>query len=106
IGFEYPGLRGSSLGLVRRDDARRGMASQPAADLLVERRKSLASVNEEQRDVGLADRRVGLGAHPPGQRLGIFLFEAGSVDDPETKIVEAALALAPVASDPRPVVDQ
>ena len=42
----------------------------------------------------------------PGQRLRVFVLEAGGVDHPEFEPEQARLALAPVAGYARPVVDQ
>ena len=62
-----PGLAGAALGLVGGDDHRRRLGAQPAGDLLVERGQALARVDQEQGDVGVAHRGLGLGAHPARQ---------------------------------------
>ena len=68
--------------------------------------KNLARIDHEQDRIGQVDRRVGLRAHPAGQRLRRGLLEARGVDDGEVEIAEAGLALAPIARHPRPVVDK
>ena len=105
-GLDDAGLAGAALGLVGGEDDRRGLAAQPAGDLLVERGQAGAGVDQEQGGVGLADRGDGLRPHPAGQGLGILVLVAGGVDDPEFEAEQGRLALAPVAGHAGPVVDQ
>ena len=81
-------------------------APQPAGDFLVERGQPLARVDQEQGDVGLAHRRLGLGAHPAGQARRVLVLEPGGVHHPEFQAEQLPFALAPVAGHAGPVVDQ
>ena len=85
-----PAFAGAPFGLVGGDDHRRRFGPQPAADLLVERGQALARVDQEQGDVGVAHRGLGLLAHPAGQRLRVLVLEAGGVDHPEIEPEQAA----------------
>ena len=51
-------------------------ARSQRADFLVQRRHAFARIDHEQRDVGLAHRRLGLRAHPAGQCVRILILEA------------------------------
>ena len=82
------------------------LGAEPAADFLVERREALARIDQEQRRVGVAHRGLGLLAHPSGQAMRVLVLEARRVDHPEVEPEQLRLALAPVASHARPVVDQ
>jgi hypothetical protein len=104
--FQPPGLAAAAFGLVGGDDYRRSAGPQPAADLLVERRQSFAGVDQEQGDIGIAHRRFGLLAHPPGKGLRVLVFVAGGIDDAELEPEQVRVALAPIAGHARPVVDQ
>ncbi len=106
VGLEPPGLAAAPFGLVGGDDHRRIFLPQPAPDFLVHRGQPLARVDQEQRDIGLAHRRLGLRAHPPGQRLGVFILEPRSVHHPKLEAQQLALAFAPVAGHAGAVVDQ
>src|SRR3546814_9689616 len=61
----------------------RSRSAQPAGDLLVERHQPRARVDQEQRDIGLAHRRLGLHAHPPWQRRGVVILITRGIDDAE-----------------------
>ena len=106
IGFQPAILARAAFRLVRRDDDRRLPGAKPAADLLVERRQPLAPVDQEQRDVRIAHRRLGLLAHPARQRVRVLVLVAGRVDDPEFEPDQLGVALTPVARDAGAIVHQ
>jgi hypothetical protein len=106
IGFEDAALAGAAFGLVRGKDDRRGFASQPPADLLVERVHAGARIDQEKRRIGFADRGDGLRPHPARQRLRILVLIACRVDDAEFETEQSRIALAPVAGHARTVVDK
>ena len=72
----------------------------------VDRRQAGARIDQEEDRIGRGDRGFGLRPHAAGQALGRRLLEAGGVDHREGEIAEPRLALAAVAGDARPVVDQ
>src|SRR3546814_9557355 len=80
---DLAGLARPAFGLVGDEHDRRGRSAQPAGDLLVERHQPRARVDQEQRDIGLAHRRLGLHAHPPWQRRGVVILITRGIDDAE-----------------------
>ena len=101
-----PASAAAALGLV--GDQHDGLAerAQQLGEMAVERRQAGAGIDDEQADVGRADRGLGLRAHAAGERIRRGLVEAGGVDGGEFEPADAGLALAPVAGDARQVVDQ
>ena len=65
-----------------------------------------ACVDHEKYDVGLIDRRFRLRAHASGKAFRCRLFEPSRIYHRERNVAETGLALAPVARDTGPVVDQ
>jgi hypothetical protein len=74
--------------------------------MLVERRDAGARVEQQQRDIGLADRLLGLLAHAGLERLVEHILQAGGVDHGEVEVAEMPCAEAPVARHARLVVHQ
>src|ERR1700747_19804 len=67
---------------------------------------ALSRGEDEQRDIGVGERALGLGLHPPGKRARDGLLEPGRVDDSETQIGDPSFTLAPVARDTGGIVDE
>src|SRR3546814_11350748 len=84
----------------------RSRSAQPAGDLLVERHQPRARVDQEQRDIGLAHRRLGLHAHPPWQRRGVVILITRGIDDAEIEPDQMRVPLAPIPRHPRLLGDQ
>ena len=94
------------LGLVRDDDDRLSGAPNRCGKMAVGGGDPGPGVDEEQDRVAVEKGRFRLRPHPADERLRIALFEPGCVDDGEREIGEPRLSLAPVAGDPRLVVDE
>ena len=95
-----------ALGFVGEQDDRLVGAAHELRKMPIGRRQAGARVDHEQDRVAIDQRRFGLRAHAPGERLAIALFEPGGVDDRECEIAEPRVALAPVARHAGRVVDQ
>ena len=67
---------------------------------------AFARIDQEQGGVGLAHRGFGLLAHSARQGLRILVLETGGVDHAEVEAEQLRFALAAVAGDAGPVVDQ
>ena len=80
IAFERAGGGGPALALVGDDNGRLGGAAQQGDEGAVRRHHAGAGVDDEEHGIGRRDRRLGLGAHPPGQAFVWCFFEAGGVD--------------------------
>ena len=80
--------------------------AQHLGEALVERRDAGAGIDHEQDDVGVADRDLGLLAHPVFEAAIADILVAGGVEHAEFQIAEPPLALAAVAGDAGLVVDQ
>ena len=106
IGFQHPGAAALALGLVGDHDHRLAGAPHQIGEGAVVRHRSGLGIEHEEHRVGLLDRQLGLRQHAAGEALGAGLFEPRGIDDGEVQIAEPGLALAPVAGDAGPVVDQ
>ena len=73
-------FRRAALALVGDQQDRRLGLAQALGEMLVERRDAGARIEQQQRDVGLADRLLGLLAHAGFERFVEHVFEAGGVD--------------------------
>src|SRR5262249_54900430 len=100
------GLAGAPLALV--GDKNRGLArlAHEIGERAVGRRRPRARVDQEQDRIGGRDRGLGLLLHAAGQAFGRGLYEPRRVDGGEGEIAEPRVALAPIAGNPREVVDQ
>jgi hypothetical protein len=105
-GFEPASFAAAAFGLVGGDDDGRVLLAEPAGDFLVERGDALASIDNEQGDVGLADGGLGLPAHPAGEACGILVLEAGGVHDIELEAEQGGMADATIAGHTRTIIDQ
>ena len=72
----------------------------------VGRHHAVTRIEHEQHDVGLADRRLALGAHARRDRARRRLFQPRRVDDSDRVASQHRLALAPVAREARHVRHQ
>ena len=81
---------GPALGLVGEDDDGLSGAARHLGEGPVGRQDAGAGVDHEQHDVGLVDRRLGLGAHAAEQRARLRLLQPGGVDDAEAQATRAA----------------
>ena len=97
---------GAALRLVGDEDDGHARAPHQLGEGLVGRQHAGAGVDHEQHHVGGEDRRLGLHAHAAGQRVVVGLLQSRRVDDAEGETAELHVALAPVARDAGPVVDE
>ena len=105
-GLQPSALTRIPLGLVRGNDHRRLAGTEPPRDFLVERGQPGAPVDQEQGDIRLANRRLGLLTHPAWQRMRILIFVTRCIHYPEFEAEKLGIPLAPVASHARAIVDQ
>ena len=82
--------RHRGLRLVGEQDDRLVGAAHAAGEMPIGRRHPGARVDHEQDRVAIGERGFGLRAHPPGERGGVALLQAGGVDDREFEIAERA----------------
>ncbi len=94
------------LALVGDDDDRAPRGAHQTGKHLVGRRHALARIEDEQHEVGIGQRRLGLLAHALRDRSALGLLETGGVDEGHRVAGELRLALAPVARQPRHVGDE
>ena len=105
VGIEQTGLSGPAFRLVGQQDDRLARLAHDLGKGLVERHDTGARIDQQQTDIRILDRDLGLGAH---LRLQTFLFLvviAGGVDQTQVHIAETAHGLTAVARDARPVID-
>ena len=95
-----------ALGLVGQQDHRLAGPADEIGEGLVHRGEAEPGVDHEHHDIGLGDGRLGLGAHAAGERILVRLFQPGGVDHLEAQMTQRRVALAAVARDAWPVVDQ
>ncbi len=79
-GVEDPGLSGPAFGLVGDKDHRPPAPAQDLGEDPVVRGHALPRVDDEQRQVGLVDRLLGLRLHPGFEALVVDVLETGGVD--------------------------
>ncbi len=96
----------AALGLVGDEDDGLAGAAQPVGEMAIERRHAGARIDEEERDVGVGERALGLRPHARGELARRRLLEPGGIDDAEAQIAEARLGLAAVARHAGRVVHQ
>ena len=99
---EFPG---APFRLVGDEDQRGAAPPQPIGEMLVERGDAGARVEDQQRHIGIADRHIGLFAHPARQGGSVGILESGGIDSGEDQVVQVRLALAAVAGDAGRIVD-
>jgi hypothetical protein len=97
--LDHPALAGLPLGLVGEQDHRRVLRTAASARSLRRAGRRPRGIDQEQRDVGFAHRRLGLGAHPARQRFRVVVLHARGVDDAEIEAEQGRVALTPVAGD-------
>ena len=105
IGLADAGNAGAALGLVGDQDDRRLLLAQIARDQRIERGDTLACVDDEQHDVGVAHRLFGLAAHPRLHTGIVNVLQPGRVDDAERRAGQHRIGLAAVTGDARLIVD-
>ena len=105
-GFQHAGLRAARLGLVGDQHHRLAGAPHEVGEGAVVGHDPDPGIGQEEDQIGLVDRRLGLGAHAAFERGGQGVLEAGGVDDVEAQVVEPRRMDAPVARHARRVVDQ
>src|SRR5690606_19600067 len=84
-----------TLGLVHREQHASSTAPQLVGDLAVASGQSLASVHDEDDDVGLDDRLPRLARHQGGDALARDRLEASAVDDDEGGVADPAAGVLP-----------
>jgi hypothetical protein len=105
-GIEDSRFTGVALGLVGNKDDGCGFGSEPTTDFLIDGRDALPSVDEEHRNIGVANRRFGLRAHAPRERIRILVLKPGGVDDPKVEAKQLRFAFPAITGYAGPVVDQ
>ena len=105
-GLGGAGIAGLAFGLVDHQAQRLVMAAQPVGEMTVQRRQPGAGVGHHQHQIRLAQHGLGAGLHAGFEALGVGVLQARGVDHAELRRAQPAGALAPVARDPRAVVDQ
>ena len=106
VAFQNARLSRATFALVGEDDDRRRQAAQPVGNFRIQRGDPSARVDHEQRDIGMACRRLGLHPHPAGESLFILIFKAGRINDAEFETDQIGIAFAPVTRNAGPVIDQ
>ena len=106
ISFQPAPLASRAFALVGDDHRRLAGAAGELGEDAVDRHQAHPRVDHEEDDVGRRDGGFGLRAHAAGQAIRRGLFEAGGIDHREFEIAEPAFALAAVAGNARPVIDQ
>ena len=106
VGLVSPLHAGAALGLVRDQDDGTFRAPDKVREPLVVGGEAGAAVDHEQNDVGLGDRRLGLGAHAALERALVGMLEPRGVDDPEDEVAQPPLALAAIAGHARAIVHE
>ncbi len=104
-GLQDAGLRQAPLAFVGGDNYRLARATHQFGEGLVGADDAGPRVDEEEDEVRLVDGRYSLLAHA-GCETVLAGFEPGSIDEPHHAAADARLCLAPVASEPRLVVDK
>src|SRR3954452_2802914 len=99
-------LARAAFRLVRNDYDGSGLRAKPAANFLVRGRQTLAPVDQKQGRIGIANRRIGLLAHPSRKRVRILIFENRGLDPPKLQTEQAGPAFAPAAPHPRAIIAQ
>ena len=105
-GFVSAVAPGRPFRLVGDEDHRLAGTAHALGEVTIAFGHAGARVDEEQHGVAIGERRLGLGAHAPRQRLAVARLQAGGVDDGEDEIAEPRFAFAAVAGDAGLVVDQ
>ncbi len=105
IGVQRPGLAGLALGLVGQHDHRLSAAPQRVGEDVVQLGDPLAGVDHEQAEFCFLDGLLGLDLHAGGEALVGDVLEAGGVDQLQIEVAQPSRAIAAVAGDPRPVID-
>ena len=106
VRFGDAALARPPLGLVGDQQHLHVVRPQPLREVPIEWRDAGARIEDQQRDIGLAQRRVGLRTHPPRQARGVGILEACGVDDGEVEVEQLRGTLAPVARHAGRIVDQ
>jgi hypothetical protein len=96
----------AAFGLVRQEHNRFARAPQPIGKMAVGLSNTFTRVDDEQRDIDIGERTLGLRLHPLGQRSGGGLLETGCIYDAESQVGDPSLTLAPIAGDTRRIVDE
>ena len=94
------------LALIGDDDNRAPRGAHELGEHLVARRHAFARIDQEQHEIGLGERRLGLLAHALGDRPAFCLLEARRIDDRDGVAGEIRLARAAVARQPRHIGDE
>ena len=100
------GLFGESLRLVDRQHDRAARDAQPLGDAGILARQAFARVEDENDNVALGDRLLGLRRHLAHNAFGIDGLEAAGVNDDVVTRPNAALAVVAVTREPRKIGDQ
>ena len=95
-----------AFGLVGDDDDRLAGAAHGRGEMPVGGVKARPRVDDKQDRVAIGERRFGLRAHAPGERVGIAFLQTRRVDDGEGEVGELRFALAAIAGDAGLIVDQ
>ena len=106
IEIREPARLGLGVRFVRRQDDGAAASPEDSRDLEVERRRTLACVDDEQDQVRLLDRREHLAAHALDQGLLGRGIEPARVDHRRLPPLEAHAAVEPVARHARGVTDE
>ena len=97
VGLAHAGEAGAALGLVGDQHHRHLLAAQPGGEVAIGGHDAVAGIDDEEHQIDLVQRLLGLEPHAPGQRLDRRLFQAGGVDDGEGEIGNAPRGFPDVA---------
>ena len=79
-----------ALGLVGDEDDGLAAAAHAAGEFAVGGRHAGAGVDDEEHDIGIVDRRLGLRAHARFEAVALDVVEAGRVEDAEAQVAQPA----------------
>ena len=96
---------GKAFGLVDDEDHLAAGLAQANSDALVVRSEAGTGVADEDDDVGLVDRKLGLAGHGLDDAFGLDGLEAARVDDDVGHAADTALTVLTVAGKPGESVD-
>ncbi len=99
VGFQRVGQAEAALGLVGHQQHAAVLAAQPVGEMLVGRGDADARVDDEDDQVGLANRRLAAGAHAAVDRLGVALLQPGGIDQADVAAAQHGFRVLAVAGD-------
>ena len=106
IGFVECWFMPPALGLVGDEDDGLATAADPAGEFAVGRGYAGAGIEDEEHDIAVIHRHLGLRTHAGFEAVALDVVEAGRIEDAEAQVAKPRLAFAAVTGDAGLVIDE